>query len=85
MGLAIPVALLCMLMIVADFRPERAWGDGRMDKQTHKKKAPVFYRSLSPSGPLPKKGYGVTMFAACHRDKARYAATPVPCRWARQW
>ena len=35
----------------ADFRPERAWGD----KQTDEQKSPVFHRTLSPSGPLPKK------------------------------
>ena len=34
----------------AYFRPERAWG-GRTNEQ----KPPVFYRTLSPSGPLPKK------------------------------
>ena len=27
--------------------------DGRMDGQTNKRKSPVFYRTLSPSGPLP--------------------------------
>ena len=37
----------------ADFRPERAWG-GRTDGQTNKRKSPVFYRTSSPSGPLPK-------------------------------
>ena len=36
----------------ADFRPERAWGDGRMDGRTNKS-PPVFYRTSSPSGPLP--------------------------------
>ena len=35
----------------ADFRPEIAWGDEQTDKQ----KSPVFHRTLSPSGPLPKK------------------------------
>ena len=43
----------------ADFRPERAWGDGQTNKQTNqqtnKRKSPVFYRTSSPSGPLPKK------------------------------
>ena len=44
----------------ADFRPERAWGgmdgqtdgqrDGWTDRQT---KAPMFYRTSSPLGPLP--------------------------------
>ena len=40
------------------FRPERAWGgqtEGRMDGRTDKQKSPVFYRTSSPSGPLPKK------------------------------
>ena len=37
----------------ADFGPERAWGR-RMDKQTNRSH-PVFYRTSSPSGPLPKK------------------------------
>ena len=50
----------------ADFRPERAWGadgwmdgwtngrtDGWMDGRTDKPKSPVFYRTLSPLGPLP--------------------------------
>ena len=40
----------------ADFRSERAWGermDGRMDGMTNES-PPVFYRTLSPSGPLPK-------------------------------
>ena len=38
----------------ADFRPERAWGgtDERTDERT---KVPVFCRTSSPSGPLPKK------------------------------
>ena len=44
----------------ADFRPERAWGDGQTNKQTNqqtnKRKSPVFYRTSSPLGPLPKKG-----------------------------
>ena len=35
----------------ADFRPERAWGR-RTDKRTNKS-PPVFYRTSSPSGPLP--------------------------------
>ena len=38
----------------ADFRPDRAWG-GRTNGQTNKRKSPVFYRTSSPSGPLPKK------------------------------
>ena len=40
----------------ADFRPERAWGgrtNGRTNEQTNKS-PPVFYRTLSPSGPLPR-------------------------------
>ena len=38
----------------ADFRPERAWrGDKRIDEWTNKS-PPVLYRTLSPSGPLPK-------------------------------
>ena len=36
----------------ADFRPERAWG-GRTDGRTNEQKSPVFYRTSSPSGPLP--------------------------------
>ena len=39
----------------ADFRPERAWEewtDERMDGMTNES-PPVFYRTLSPSGPLP--------------------------------
>ena len=38
---------------MADFRPERAWGDKRMNKRMNES-PPVFYRTLSPSGPLPK-------------------------------
>ena len=41
----------------ADFRPERAWG-GRTDERTNRRtneSPPVFYRTSSPSGPLPKK------------------------------
>ena len=39
----------------ADFRPERAWGThGRTDGRTNES-PPVFYRTSSPSGPLPKK------------------------------
>ena len=41
-----------------DFRPERAWGDKRTDERTDGMKnesPPVFYRTLSPPGPLPKK------------------------------
>ena len=41
-----------------DFRPERVWGggrtDGRTDRRTNEQKSPVFYRTSSPSGPLPK-------------------------------
>ena len=33
-----------------DFRPERAWGNGWKDGCT---KVPLFYRTLSPLGPLP--------------------------------
>ena len=36
----------------ADFRPQRAWGDGWTDGWTNES-PPVFYRTLSPSGPLP--------------------------------
>ena len=36
----------------ADFRLERAWG-GLTNGRT-----PVFYRTSSPSGPLPKNGRG---------------------------
>ena len=39
----------------ADFRPKRARGgltDGRMEERTNKS-PPVFYRTLSPLGPLP--------------------------------
>ena len=45
----------------SDFRPERAWGvtNEWMNEQTNKRmneqKSPVFYRTSSPSGPLPKK------------------------------
>ena len=35
----------------ADFRPERAWGE---DKRINERKSPLIYRTLSPSGPLPK-------------------------------
>ena len=38
----------------ADFRPERAWGGAQTDKQM-KESPPVFYRTSSPLGPLPKK------------------------------
>ena len=38
----------------ADFRPERAWGDKRTNGMTNES-PPVFYRTLSPSGPLPKR------------------------------
>ena len=39
----------------ADFKPERAWGTNKgMDKRT-KRGPPVFYRTSSPLGPLPKK------------------------------
>ena len=43
----------------ADFRPERAWGTyGRTNRRTNgqtNRSPPVFYRTLSPLGPLPKK------------------------------
>ena len=45
----------------ADFRLERAWGgrtNGRTNGRTKKwtnESPPVFYRTLSPSGPLPKR------------------------------
>ena len=45
----------------AGFRPERAWGgwtDGWMDGQRNES-PPVFYRTSSPSGPLPKKRFVV--------------------------
>ena len=41
----------------ADFRPERAWG-GRTNERTNgrtNKSPPVFYRTSSPWGPLPKR------------------------------
>ena len=41
----------------ADFRPERTWGgrtEWRTDGRTNEG-PPVFYRTSSPSGPLPKK------------------------------
>ena len=41
----------------ADYRPERAWRgltDGRTDGRMNKS-PPVFYKTSSPSGPLPKK------------------------------
>ena len=41
---------------MADFRLERAWGvDRRTNGQTNEQKSPVFYRTSSPLGPLPKK------------------------------
>ena len=43
----------------ADFRPVRAWGGrthGRTDGRTNES-PPVFYRTSSPSGPLPKKAF----------------------------
>ena len=42
----------------ADSRPERAWGGTNKRKSGQKKqtkKSPVFYRTSSPLGPLPKK------------------------------
>ena len=42
----------------ADFSPGRAWAAGRTDGRTDERtneSPPVFYRTLSPSGPLPKK------------------------------
>ena len=42
----------------ADFRHERAWG-GRTDGRMHERKSPVFYRTLSPLGPLPKNQKGL--------------------------
>ena len=65
----IPVALLCMNVNWnerkqgsgpeserVDFRPERTkeQNDGWTDERTNKS-PPVFYRTSSPSGPLPKK------------------------------
>ena len=38
----------------ADFRSERAWGDKRTNGMTNES-PPVFYRTSSPSGPLPKR------------------------------
>ena len=38
----------------ADFRPERVWGR-RTNERTDEQKSPVFYRTLSPSGLLPKR------------------------------
>ena len=52
----------------ADFRPKRAsGGDKRMNKRTHKRKSPVFYKTSSPLGPLPKK-------TAVNLNRARYTA-----------
>ena len=31
------------------------WTDKQMDGRTNEQKSPVFYRTSSPSGPLPKK------------------------------
>ena len=36
----------------ADCRPERAWEDEWKDRR--KKSPPVFYRTSSPSGPMPR-------------------------------
>ena len=38
----------------AYFRPERAWG-GQTNGRTNERTSPVFYRTSTPSGPLPKK------------------------------
>ena len=38
----------------SDLRPEGP-AEGQTDKRTNKQKSPVFYRTSSPSGPLPKK------------------------------
>ena len=48
----------------ADFRPERAWGrrtDRGNDGMTNKS-PPVFYRTSSPLGPLPKKASFTAVF-----------------------
>ena len=37
-----------------DFWPERAWGDEQTEERMNEC-PPVFYRTLSPLGPLPKK------------------------------
>ena len=65
----------------ADFRPERAGGgrtnertDGRTDERTNGS-PPVFYRTSSPSGPLPKK-------RKKERKKAGYTATLLASGWA---
>ena len=43
-----------------DFRPERAWGkkfkNGQNDGWTNKS-PPVFHRTLSPLGPVPRKPF----------------------------
>ena len=52
----------------ADLRPERTGGGTHRQKNKHTNKwtkFPVFYRTLSSTGPLPKK------------NKARYTATKV--------
>ena len=39
-----------------DLRPEGPDEGGGTNEQTNERKSPVFYRTSSPSGPLPKKG-----------------------------
>ena len=41
----------------ANFRPERVGGGGQTNGRTNKRKSPVFYRTASPSGSLPKKWF----------------------------
>ena len=61
----------------ADLRPERAdlrpgrGTNGMTDGRTNKS-PPVFYRTSSPSGPLPLP----------KKNKARYTDTLVACGWA---
>ena len=59
----------------ADFRPERAWGR-RTDKRTNKS-PPVFYRTLSPSGPLPNKGTNKLKSSCVLQDIVPFG--PLPC------
>ena len=49
----------------ADFRPERAWGTNKQTNKRRNKSPPVFYRTLSCSGPLPERGK-VRLFDFAH-------------------
>ena len=51
-----------------------------MDKQMDEQKSPVFYRTLPPLGPLPKKNKKKKRKKK--KNKAGYTATPVACGWA---